>query len=73
MGRVRFATYLLQAGKHVLWTPEADGFPALGSREHHVTANFREWVLTLTSLMSYRNTRMSCGASVRELLMLGRP
>ena len=38
-----------------MWTPEADGFPTLGSRQQHVTANFRELVLTLTDLMSFRN------------------
>jgi len=56
MGRISLDTYGLQDEKRVGWTPEADGCPTLGSREQHVTANFRELVLTLSDLMSFRNT-----------------
>ncbi len=55
MGRISLDTYVLQNEKRVVWTPEADGFPTLGSRQQHVTAHFRELVLTLTDLMSFRN------------------
>jgi len=56
MRRISLDTYGLEDEKRVGWTPEADGCPTLGSREQHVTANFRELVSTLSDLMSFRST-----------------
>ncbi len=54
-GRIRLDTYRLQDEKRVGVDTRGREMP-LGSREQHVTAHFRELVLTLTVLMCFRNT-----------------
>ena len=59
MGRTSVAIYGVQEGQRIVWTPAAEGFPTLGPREYHVTANFRQLVLTFASKMSFRDAALA--------------